>query len=65
MENINDTSDDKINLMTMHSAKGLEFDYVFLAGWEEGVFPSKRTLEEVWTTKGLEEETKISLCSLN
>jgi len=63
MENINDTSDDKICLMTMHSAKGLEFDYVFLAGWEEGVFPSKRSLEESGRT-GLEEERRLAYVAL-
>ena len=41
----NDTAD-KINLMTLHSAKGLEFDTVFLPGWEEGLFPHQRSLDE-------------------
>src|ERR1700733_10124016 len=38
--------DDAVSLMTLHSAKGLEFDNVFLPGWEEGLFPSQRTLDE-------------------
>ena len=63
MENISDTSDDKISLMTMHSAKGLEFDYVFLAGWEDGVFPSKRSIEELGQ-KGLEEERRLAYVAL-
>ena len=63
MENIYDTSDDKINLMTMHSAKGLEFDYVFLAGWEDGIFPSQRSLEELGN-KGLEEERRLAYVAL-
>ena len=46
MENISNTSVPTISLMTMHGAKGLEFDYVFLAGWEEGVFPSQRSIDE-------------------
>ena len=45
--------------MTMHAAKGLEFDYVFLSGWEEGVFPSKRSIEESGKT-GLEEERRLA-----
>ena len=63
MENINDISDDKVSLMTMHSAKGLEFDYVFLAGWEDGVFPNKRSLEE-FGEKGLEEERRLAYVAL-
>ena len=54
MENISNTSDQTISLMTMHAAKGLEFDYIFLVGWEEGVFPSQRSIEESGN-KGLEE----------
>ena len=47
MENIKSTSSETITLMTMHAAKGLEYEYVFLAGWEEGVFPSQRSIEEL------------------
>ena len=39
--------DDAVSIMTLHSAKGLEFDNVFLPGWEEGLFPSQRTLDDV------------------
>ena len=63
MENISNTSNQTINLMTMHSAKGLEFDYVFLAGWEEGVFPSKRSIEELGQA-GLEEERRLAYVAL-
>ena len=50
--------EDKVNIMTMHSAKGLEFDTVFLPGWEEGLFPSQRTLDEQGRA-GLEEERRL------
>jgi Superfamily I DNA and RNA helicases len=63
MENISNTSRETITLMTMHAAKGLEFDYVFLAGWEEGVFPSKRSIEESGKT-GLEEERRLAYVAL-
>jgi DNA helicase-2/ATP-dependent DNA helicase PcrA len=58
----NDT-EDKLNLMTLHAAKGLEFDVVFLPGWEEGLFPSQRTLDEKGTT-GLEEERRLAYVGL-
>lgn len=63
MENISNTSDQTISLMTMHAAKGLEFDYIFLAGWEEGVFPSQRSIEESGN-KGLEEERRLAYVAL-
>jgi DNA helicase II / ATP-dependent DNA helicase PcrA len=51
--------DDLVSLMTLHSAKGLEFDNVFLPGWEEGLFPSQRTLDEQGRA-GLEEERRLA-----
>ncbi len=63
MENISDTNNESLSLMTMHSAKGLEFDYVFLAGWEEGVFPSMRSIEELGKA-GLEEERRLAYVAL-
>ena len=49
----------KVNLMTMHASKGLEFDVVFLPGWEEGLFPHQKSLEEKGE-KGLEEERRLA-----
>tara|TARA_B100001741_G_scaffold151583_1_gene125187 strand:- start:1840 stop:3873 length:2034 start_codon:yes stop_codon:yes gene_type:complete len=49
----------KINMMTMHAAKGLEFDVVFLPGWEEGLFPHQKSIEEKGQ-KGLEEERRLA-----
>jgi DNA helicase-2/ATP-dependent DNA helicase PcrA len=51
--------EDKVNIMTMHGAKGLEFGTVFLPGWEEGLFPSQRSLDEKGRA-GLEEERRLA-----
>jgi DNA helicase-2/ATP-dependent DNA helicase PcrA len=50
---------DMVSIMSLHAAKGLEFDAVFLAGWEEGLFPSQRTMDELGT-EGLEEERRLA-----
>ena len=49
----------KVNLMTMHASKGLEFDVVFLPGWEEGLFPHQKSIEEKGEN-GLEEERRLA-----
>lgn len=59
MENADAPGAEQISLMTLHGAKGLEFDVVFLPGWEEGVFPSQRTLDENGIA-GLEEERRLA-----
>ena len=51
--------DDAVQIMTLHAAKGLEFPLVFLPGWEEGVFPSQRSMDEKGE-KGLEEERRLA-----
>ncbi|GAA0578089.1 UvrD-helicase domain-containing protein [Caenispirillum bisanense] len=64
MENEAKTADDPgITLMTLHAAKGLEFDVVFLPGWEEEIFPSKRSLEENGQA-ALEEERRLAYVGL-
>ena len=63
MENISNTTEQTISLMTMHGAKGLEFNNVFLVGWEEGVFPSKRSIEELGKV-GLEEERRLAYVAI-
>ena len=50
---------EKINMMTMHASKGLEFDVVFLPGWEEGLFPHQKSIEEKGQS-GLEEERRLA-----
>ncbi len=55
----NDWDGEKVNLMTMHSSKGLEFDAVFLPGWEEGLFPHQKSIDEKGQ-KGLEEERRLA-----
>ena len=52
-------NDAKVSMMTLHGAKGLEFDTVFLPGWEEGVFPNQRSLDE-GGNKSLEEERRLA-----
>ena len=54
-----DWEGEKINMMTMHAAKGLEFDAVFLPGWEEGLFPHQKSIEEKGQN-GLEEERRLA-----
>ena len=59
MEAQTDDNEDKVSIMTLHAAKGLEFETVFLPGWEEGLFPHQRSLDESGT-KGLEEERRLA-----
>jgi DNA helicase-2/ATP-dependent DNA helicase PcrA len=63
MENEENAAGDRVSLMTLHAAKGLEFDTVFLPGWEEGVFPNQRALDESGN-KGLEEERRLAYVGL-
>jgi DNA helicase-2/ATP-dependent DNA helicase PcrA len=63
MDNASDPAGDMVNVMTLHGAKGLEFDCVFLAGWEEGVFPSQRALDE-GGPQALEEERRLAYVGL-
>jgi len=55
--------DDRVSLMTLHGAKGLEFDAVFLPGWEDGLFPHQRSLDEHGRA-GLEEERRLAYVGL-
>ena len=59
MENDQETGADRLSMMTLHGAKGLEFDTVFLPGWEEGLFPSQRSMDESGNA-GLEEERRLA-----
>jgi DNA helicase-2/ATP-dependent DNA helicase PcrA len=63
MENDEAVEQEKVTLMTLHGAKGLEFDTVFLPGWEEGLFPHQRALDE-GGTEGLEEERRLAYVGL-
>ena len=57
-ENLEDTESSKVSLMTLHAAKGLEFPAVFLPGWEEDVFPTRRAVDE--NPQGVEEERRLA-----
>ncbi len=59
MDNESDDGGAKISIMTLHAAKGLEFPAVFLPGWEDGLFPSQRSMDESGV-KGLEEERRLA-----
>ncbi len=59
MDTEQETGQPMVSLMTLHAAKGLEFDYVFLPGWEEDLFPSRRAVEENGQA-GLEEERRLA-----
>ncbi len=63
MENDENAEGDRLSLMTLHGAKGLEFDTVFLPGWEEGLFPNQRSLDE-GGVKSLEEERRLAYVGL-
>jgi len=59
MDAVGESGADLVSVMTLHGAKGLEFDNVFLAGWEEGLFPSQRSMDE-GGAKALEEERRLA-----
>jgi DNA helicase-2/ATP-dependent DNA helicase PcrA len=63
MENDEAADGNRVSLMTLHGAKGLEFDTVFLPGWEEGLFPNQRALDE-GGAKALEEERRLAYVGL-
>ncbi|WP_299548245.1 ATP-dependent helicase [uncultured Tateyamaria sp.] len=59
MDNASEDAEAKVSIMTLHAAKGLEFPQVFLPGWEDGLFPSQRSMDESGI-KGLEEERRLA-----
>ena len=63
MDNEGNAEDPKVTIMTIHAAKGLEYDTVFLVGWEEGLFPSQRALDEGGTAS-LEEERRLAYVAI-
>ena len=63
MDNERANEGEKVTIMTMHAAKGLEFDHVFLPGWEEGVFPSQRAIDEGGLAS-LEEERRLAYVAI-
>ena len=63
MDNASDEEEDKVSIMTYHAAKGLEFPAVFLPGWEDGLFPSQRSMDENGMA-GVEEERRLAYVGL-
>jgi DNA helicase-2/ATP-dependent DNA helicase PcrA len=63
MDRDNNDTTETVTIMTIHAAKGLEFDHVFLAGWEDGVFPSQRSMDE-GGTQSLEEERRLAYVAI-
>ncbi len=63
MDNDSEDGGEKVSIMTLHAAKGLEFPVVFLPGWEDGLFPSQRSMDESGQ-KGLEEERRLAYVGL-
>jgi DNA helicase II / ATP-dependent DNA helicase PcrA len=63
MDNDANPDEEKVTIMTIHAAKGLEFDNVFLPGWEEGVFPSQRAMDEGGLA-ALEEERRLAYVAI-
>jgi DNA helicase-2/ATP-dependent DNA helicase PcrA len=59
MDNETEGAEEKVTIMTLHAAKGLEFPVIFLPGWEDGLFPSQRSMDETGL-KGLEEERRLA-----
>jgi len=59
MDNETEGAEEKVTIMTLHAAKGLEFPVIFLPGWEDGLFPSQRSMDESGL-KGLEEERRLA-----
>ncbi len=64
MDNNQQAKEDMVNVMTLHSAKGLEFNTVFLAGWEEGLFPHPRSMQDTGQS-GLEEERRLGYVGIS
>ncbi|WP_158044653.1 UvrD-helicase domain-containing protein [Skermanella pratensis] len=63
MDNAEASGTETVSVMTLHGAKGLEFDYVFLPGWEDGLFPSQRSMDDTGIA-GLEEERRLAYVGL-
>ena len=63
MDNAEASGTEMVSVMTLHGAKGLEFDYVFLPGWEDGLFPNQRSMDDTGIA-GLEEERRLAYVGL-